>query len=169
MRLKVQTGQRCFRIWVNFNWQRYAWCQLATGSVVYLVHQTKPTYSHADIHTQVLYNAMLENNCSENASRMSAMENSTKNASEMLNKLALTYNRYVTTAPQVHNETTTPNQHTHNPFSRTQWPPSFHYDRAHRDYLGRSSPGRLSLRAPPVAFCVLFFSCDGNRMMHMLH
>jgi F-type H+-transporting ATPase subunit gamma len=40
-----------------------------------------------------LYNAMLENNCSEQASRMSAMESSTKNASEMLQKLTLSYNR----------------------------------------------------------------------------
>lgn len=40
-----------------------------------------------------LHNALLENNCSEHASRMSAMENSTKSASEMLNKLTLAYNR----------------------------------------------------------------------------
>ncbi|GLC36762.1 hypothetical protein PLESTB_000785700 [Pleodorina starrii] len=40
-----------------------------------------------------LYNAMLENNCSEHASRMSAMENSTKSAGEMLGKLTLEYNR----------------------------------------------------------------------------
>jgi F-type H+-transporting ATPase subunit gamma len=40
-----------------------------------------------------MYNALLENNCSENASRMQAMENSTKNASEMLGKLTLSYNR----------------------------------------------------------------------------
>jgi F0F1-type ATP synthase gamma subunit len=32
---------------------------------------------------------MLENNCSEHASRMSAMENSTKSAGEMLTKLTL--------------------------------------------------------------------------------
>ncbi len=41
----------------------------------------------------MLYNALLENNCSEQASRMAAMESSTKNASEMLAKLTLTYNR----------------------------------------------------------------------------
>lgn len=40
-----------------------------------------------------LYNAIQENNCSEQASRMSAMENSTKNASEILEKLTLSYNR----------------------------------------------------------------------------
>lgn len=40
-----------------------------------------------------LYNAMLENNVSEHASRMSAMENSTKSAGEMLGKLTLSYNR----------------------------------------------------------------------------
>lgn len=40
-----------------------------------------------------MFNALLENNCSEQSSRMSAMENSTKNAGEMLAKLTLTYNR----------------------------------------------------------------------------
>lgn len=40
-----------------------------------------------------LNNALLENNCSEQASRMSAMESSTKNAKEMLDKLTLSYNR----------------------------------------------------------------------------
>ena len=40
-----------------------------------------------------LFTAMLENNCSEQSSKMSAMENSTKNAGEMLAKLTLTYNR----------------------------------------------------------------------------
>lgn len=48
---------------------------------------------------QTLNNALLENNCSENASRMSAMESSTKNAKEMLDKLTLSYNRY-TAGPQ---------------------------------------------------------------------
>jgi F0F1-type ATP synthase gamma subunit len=47
----------------------------------------------AFVWVQVLHNAMLENNCSEHASRMSAMENSTKSAGEMLNSLTLTYNR----------------------------------------------------------------------------
>ena len=43
--------------------------------------------------TQVLFNGLLENNCSEQASRMAAMEASTKNAKEMLGKLTLSYNR----------------------------------------------------------------------------
>ena len=38
---------------------------------------------------QTLYNSMLENNCSEQSSRMSAMENSTKNAGEMLGKVGV--------------------------------------------------------------------------------
>jgi len=41
----------------------------------------------------LLYNAMLENNTSELGSRMQSMENSSKNASEMLQKLTLLYNR----------------------------------------------------------------------------
>ena len=40
-----------------------------------------------------LYNAMLENATSELGSRMQSMENSTKNAGEMLSKLTLFYNR----------------------------------------------------------------------------
>ena len=46
---------------------------------------------------QTLNNALLENNCSEQASRMSAMESSTKNAKEMLDRLTLSYNRYPAT------------------------------------------------------------------------
>jgi len=41
----------------------------------------------------ILYNAICENNCSEHASRMAAMESSTKNAKEMLDSLTLLYNR----------------------------------------------------------------------------
>jgi F-type H+-transporting ATPase subunit gamma len=41
----------------------------------------------------LLYNAMLENATSESGARMSAMDNSSRNATEMLGKLALTYNR----------------------------------------------------------------------------
>mmetsp|Transcript_5467 Transcript_5467/g.7388 ORF Transcript_5467/g.7388 Transcript_5467/m.7388 type:complete len:330 (-) Transcript_5467:189-1178(-) len=41
----------------------------------------------------VLHNGMLENQASELGSRMSAMDSSTKNAKEMLEKLTLTYNR----------------------------------------------------------------------------
>lgn len=40
-----------------------------------------------------LYNAVLESNVSEQAARMAAMESSTKNASEILSKLTLSYNR----------------------------------------------------------------------------
>jgi F-type H+-transporting ATPase subunit gamma len=40
-----------------------------------------------------LYNCLLENSCSEQAARMSAMESSTKNASEILAALTLKYNR----------------------------------------------------------------------------
>lgn len=40
-----------------------------------------------------MYNAMLENATSEMGARMSAMENSTRNASDMLDRLTLTYNR----------------------------------------------------------------------------
>jgi len=40
-----------------------------------------------------LYSAMLENSTSEQAARMSAMDNATNNAKDMLGKLTLTYNR----------------------------------------------------------------------------
>jgi F-type H+-transporting ATPase subunit gamma len=41
----------------------------------------------------MMLNAMLENATSEMGARMSAMENSTRNASDMLDCLTLTYNR----------------------------------------------------------------------------
>ncbi|EFJ38707.1 hypothetical protein SELMODRAFT_139961 [Selaginella moellendorffii] len=41
----------------------------------------------------VLFNALLENASSEESSRMTAMDNSSKNASDMLQKLTLKYNR----------------------------------------------------------------------------
>jgi F-type H+-transporting ATPase subunit gamma len=40
-----------------------------------------------------VYKALLENNASEQGARMSAMDNATRNAGEMINKLTLTYNR----------------------------------------------------------------------------
>eukprot|EP00898_Chlorokybus_atmophyticus_P001160 jgi/Chlat1/2044/Chrsp17S02522 len=40
-----------------------------------------------------LLNGMLENACSEHGARMSAMDNSTRNASDMLERLTLDYNR----------------------------------------------------------------------------
>ncbi|CAI7929097.1 unnamed protein product, partial [Closterium sp. NIES-54] len=42
---------------------------------------------------QTLYNAQLENACSEQGARMSAMDNSSRNASDMLGRLTLSYNR----------------------------------------------------------------------------
>ena len=41
----------------------------------------------------IVYNGFLENACSEMGARMNAMENSTNNASDMLGRLTLTYNR----------------------------------------------------------------------------
>ncbi|KAF3779901.1 ATP synthase subunit gamma [Nymphaea thermarum] len=41
----------------------------------------------------VLFNASLENACSEQGARMSAMDSSSRNAGEMLDRLTLTYNR----------------------------------------------------------------------------
>ncbi|KAF6988692.1 hypothetical protein CFC21_006174 [Triticum aestivum] len=41
----------------------------------------------------VMYNAVLENACSELGARMSAMDSSSRNAGEMLDRLTLTYNR----------------------------------------------------------------------------
>ena len=41
----------------------------------------------------MLFNASLENACSEQGARMSAMDSSTRNATEMLEKLTLKYNR----------------------------------------------------------------------------
>ncbi len=41
----------------------------------------------------VLFNGVLENACSEQGARMSAMDSSSRNAGEMLDRLTLTYNR----------------------------------------------------------------------------
>ncbi|XP_075479963.1 ATP synthase subunit gamma, mitochondrial [Primulina tabacum] len=41
----------------------------------------------------VMFNALLENACSEQGARMSAMDSSSRNAGEMLDRLTLTYNR----------------------------------------------------------------------------
>lgn len=43
---------------------------------------------------QVMFNAVLENACSEQGARMSAMDSSSRNAGEMLDRLTLTYNRF---------------------------------------------------------------------------
>lgn len=117
---------------------------------------------------QSLYNAIQENNCSEQASRMSAMENSTKNASEILEKLTLSYNRCVLkllqpacTVPIItsakfncHVFTSAKfNCDAAAPVSRIdlhpprlillQIPPSSHHNRADRDHIWSSSLGGL--------------------------
>jgi F-type H+-transporting ATPase subunit gamma len=40
-----------------------------------------------------IYRAILENNASEQGARMTAMDNATRNAGEMIDKLTMTYNR----------------------------------------------------------------------------
>jgi len=45
------------------------------------------------VFTQVLFNAVLENATSEQGARMSAMDSSSRNAGDMLDRLTLTYNR----------------------------------------------------------------------------
>ncbi|KAM1340472.1 hypothetical protein TB2_039155 [Malus domestica] len=42
---------------------------------------------------EVMFNAVMENACSEQGARMSAMDSSSRNAGEMLDRLTLTYNR----------------------------------------------------------------------------
>lgn len=65
-------------------------CQAGKSSL----REPKFGYRDTSLVLQSMYNGIQENNCSEQASRMSAMENSTKNASEILEKLTLSYNRY---------------------------------------------------------------------------
>jgi len=40
-----------------------------------------------------IYGAMLDSSAGEQAARMTAMDNATRNAGDMINKLSLTYNR----------------------------------------------------------------------------
>ena len=47
-----------------------------------------------NISTQI-FKAMLENSASEQGSRMSAMDNATRNAGEMVDKLTIEYNKAV--------------------------------------------------------------------------
>lgn len=57
---------------------------------------------------QVLFNAALENACSELGARMSAMDSSSRNAGEMLDRLTLTYNRSLSLSlsrPRAHTRT----------------------------------------------------------------
>lgn len=49
-------------------------------------------YHEFSLASSVFY-AMKEEACSEQSSRMTAMDNATKNAGEMIDKLTLTYNR----------------------------------------------------------------------------
>ncbi len=125
---------------------------------------------------QMLYNALLENNCSEQASRMAAMESSTKNASEMLAKLTLTYNRcaacptamrswawhLVCGCPALSPEVATSPRLVRRSFKPllfcgAKQPPcavqdaaSGHHDGAHRDHLRRGGAGGLAcLRVCP--------------------
>jgi F-type H+-transporting ATPase subunit gamma len=54
--------------------------------------ETLQNFYEFTLATQV-YQSMLDNACSEQSSRMTAMENASKNAGEMINKLTLNYNR----------------------------------------------------------------------------
>ena len=51
-----------------------------------------PNLLPKNISTQI-FKAMLENSASEQGSRMSAMDNATRNAGEMVDKLTIEYNR----------------------------------------------------------------------------
>ncbi|KAM1026280.1 hypothetical protein ACFX2C_039310 [Malus domestica] len=50
-------------------------------------------FSYVSLFIEVMFNAVLENACSEQGARMSAMDSSSRNAGEMLDRLTLTYNR----------------------------------------------------------------------------
>ncbi|KAM1036149.1 hypothetical protein ACFX13_039937 [Malus domestica] len=50
-------------------------------------------FSCVSLFIEVMFNAVLENACSEQGARMSAMDSSSRNAGEMLDRLTLTYNR----------------------------------------------------------------------------
>ncbi|CAG7836174.1 unnamed protein product [Allacma fusca] len=50
------------------------------------------SHSEFQLAAQIFY-AMKENSCSEQSSRMTAMDNASKNAGEMIDKLSLTFNR----------------------------------------------------------------------------
>jgi len=55
-------------------------------------HETVANFFEYTLSTQI-YHSLMDNCASEQSSRMSAMENASKNASEMIGKLTLQYNR----------------------------------------------------------------------------
>ncbi len=71
----------------------------AAGPAALAVYEYEPTQEEilADLLPRNLavqiYMALLENNASEHGARMSAMDNATRNAGDMIDKLTLTYNR----------------------------------------------------------------------------
>ena len=90
MRWRVLIVPSSSRIWASCSWQQCASSMCPAGPHLVFAKFAELRFLSP---VQVLYNGMQENNCSEQASRMSAMENSTKNASEILDKLTLSYNR----------------------------------------------------------------------------
>ncbi|VVB07313.1 unnamed protein product [Arabis nemorensis] len=55
--------------------------------------ETKGRDTAESVGVPVMFNAVLENACSEMGARISAMDSSSRNAGEMLDRLTLTYNR----------------------------------------------------------------------------
>lgn len=95
-----------------------------------------------------LLGAFLENLASEQSARMTAMDNASKNAGDLIERLTLEYNRCVLrlrlrrarAAGRAAHAALSPG---------AQHPPDAHYHRAYRDYLGRrvAQEGRLSWAA----------------------
>ncbi|KRX03737.1 ATPase, F1 complex, gamma subunit domain [Pseudocohnilembus persalinus] len=104
--------EQCDNIIIVFNWYKNAVTQLITHTDImpkelffknfkYLVRHeaTEPDLEYSkqyfyELYTgSIFYNSFLHNNASEQSSRMNAMENASKNAGEMLDKLTLQYNK----------------------------------------------------------------------------
>lgn len=100
---------------------------------------------------QVMFNAVLENACSELGARMSAMDSSSRNAGEMLDRLTLTYNRCVSNTNCIYTSGCLLKLIFNFPHSCgfPQDPPSFNHHRTYWDYFWCIGAHRLSCHELP--------------------
>ena len=96
MKLKVaRLSPRCFKTSPSSSFPAYVALHLGLLFCIIGACSNKEVVLTFDGCVQVMFNAVLENACSEQGARMSAMDSSSRNAGEMLDRLTLTYNRFV--------------------------------------------------------------------------
>lgn len=73
----------------------YSYSAITASQKLYIYdYEHDELYSYMEFsHTSLIYYSLAENSCSEQSARMSAMENASKNAGEMIDSLKLVYNQ----------------------------------------------------------------------------